>query len=86
MLYYSSRAFWFDAMDGGALAMTDDQAARAEIKSAAMTLLAQYGEDAEIIATLRAAEVAAAGDTEALKHWDGVIAFLENGPDANQLN
>ncbi|CAI8288652.1 MAG: Uncharacterised protein [Hyphomonas sp. TMED17] len=66
--------------------MPDDQAARSNIKSAAMTLLAQYGEDAEIIATLRAAEVAAAGDVEALEHWDAVIDFLENGPDSDQLN
>ncbi len=36
----------------------------------------QYGEDAEVIATLRAAEVAAMGDGEALAHWDQVIALL----------
>ena len=32
----------------------------------AAQLSAQYGEDAEVIATLRAAEVAAQGDAEAL--------------------
>ena len=31
---------------------------------------------AEVIATLRAAEVAAQGDAEALAHWDEVIACL----------
>lgn len=42
----------------------------------ARQLEAQYGEDAEVIATLRAAEVAAMGDGEALAHWDEVIALL----------
>lgn len=37
----------------------------------------QYGEDAAVIATLRAAEVAAQGDVEALAHWDAVIALIE---------
>ncbi len=44
----------------------------------AAQLFRQYGEDAEVIATLRAAEVAAQGDTEALAHWDAVIGILEN--------
>lgn len=44
----------------------------------AAQLFRQYGEDAEVIATLRAAEVAAQGDTEALAHWDEVIGILEN--------
>ena len=39
-------------------------------------LLRQYGEDAVVIATLRAAEVAALGDIEALAHWDEVAAIL----------
>ena len=42
----------------------------------AMLLLRQYGEDASVIATLRAAEIAALGDVEALAHWDAVIAIL----------
>ena len=45
----------------------------------AAQLAAQYGEDAPVIATLRAAEVAALGDLEALAHWDEVIAYLEPG-------
>ena len=44
--------------------------------AAAAQLLKQYGEDAEVIATLRAAEVAALGDADALAHWDAVIALL----------
>ncbi|MEL6860373.1 MAG: hypothetical protein AAGL11_00935 [Pseudomonadota bacterium] len=62
--------------------MATDTSAR----DAAMSLLTQYGEDAGVIATLRAAEVAAMGDAEALAHWDAVIAFLENGPDPEQLS
>ncbi|MBI1252757.1 MAG: hypothetical protein GC196_00235 [Hyphomonas sp.] len=42
----------------------------------AADLLRQYGEDAVVIATLRAAEVAALGDIEALAHWDEVAAIL----------
>ena len=38
---------------------------------------AQYGDDAEVVATLRAAEFAAAGDVEALAAWDMIIAYLE---------
>ena len=55
-------------------------------RDAAMALLTQYGEDASVIATLRAAEVAAMGDAEALAHWDAVIAFLEDGPSRDQLS
>lgn len=45
-------------------------------------LLRQYGDDAVVIATLRAAEVAALGDADALEHWDAVILILlDEGPD-----
>jgi len=54
----------------------------ADAVSAASQLVKQYGEDAEVIATLRAAEVAALGDTAALAHWDRVIALLSDDPDA----
>ncbi|MDJ0922308.1 MAG: hypothetical protein QNI84_14365 [Henriciella sp.] len=59
--------------------MTSDL--QAEARTAAMTLEAQYGEDAVVIATLRAAEVAALGDADALAHWDAVISILEAGSD-----
>lgn len=55
-------------------------------RDAAMALMTQYGEDASVIATLRAAEVAALGDVEALAHWDAVIAFLETGPTSRDLS
>ncbi len=41
-------------------------------QSAAMTLIAQYGDDAEVIAVMRAAELAAIGDVQGLEHWDAV--------------
>ena len=59
---------------------------KASARDAAMVLMAQYGEDASVIATLRAAEVAAMGDAESLAHWDAVIAFIEGGPDEGALN
>lgn len=62
--------------------MTADNSAR----DVAMSLLTQYGEDASVIATLRAAEVAALGDVDALAHWDAVIAFLEAGPGLDQFS
>ena len=61
---------------------TSDTSAR----DAAMALLTQYGDDASVIATLRAAEVAAMGDVDALAHWDAVISFLEEGPEPEQLS
>lgn len=44
----------------------------------ARQLYQQYGADAEVVATMRAAEFAAQMDIEALNHWDGVIAMLQH--------
>jgi hypothetical protein len=52
----------------------------------AADLVRQYGDDAEVIATLRAAEVAAIGDADALAHWDAVIAILGGAEDSSTLN
>ena len=43
---------------------------------AATTLIGQYGDDAEVIATLRAAEFAAINDSEGLAVWDEIIACI----------
>jgi hypothetical protein len=51
--------------------MTDD------IAHAARLLMAQYGEDGAIIAVMRAAEAAAAGDLELADHWEGVSVAIE---------
>lgn len=49
---------------------------REMVVQAAATLTQQYGEDAEVIATMRAAEFAAAGDVDGLKAWDMIIEYL----------
>ena len=49
---------------------------REMVVQAAATLAQQYGEDAEVIATMRAAEFAAAGDVDGLKAWDMIIEYL----------
>lgn len=49
---------------------------REMVVQAAATLTQQYGEDAEVIATMRAAEYAAAGDVDGLKAWDMIIEYL----------
>ena len=60
--------------------MTDD------IAHAARLLMAQYGDDGAIIAVMRAAEAAAAGDLELADHWEGVSVAIETAetrrPDA----
>jgi hypothetical protein len=72
-----------NTLDRRTLAIAPESSAA---RDAAMALMSQYGEDAEVIATLRAAEVAAMGDVDALAHWDAVIAFIESGPDSANLN
>jgi hypothetical protein len=48
------------------------------VAAAAASLMQQYGDDAEVVATLRAAEFAAAGDVDALHAWDAIIAYLKD--------
>ena len=54
----------------------DEQKTRDMVKQAAATLVQQYGDDAEVIATMRAAEFAAQGDVDALHAWDLIIEYL----------
>ena len=51
----------------------------------ALLLLRQYGEDASVIAVLRAAEIAATGDVEGLAHWDAIIEEIDrlNDPETD---
>ena len=44
----------------------------------AMDLISQYGEDAESIAMLRAAEYAANLNTEEWLIWEGVLTEIQN--------
>ena len=55
----------------------------------AMALMGQYGDDADVIAMLRAAEYAAMGDLDGLAQWDQILACLagpSEGPTPDQLN
>ncbi|MFD1190412.1 MULTISPECIES: hypothetical protein [Phenylobacterium] len=59
-------------------------------EQAAMKLIAQYGDDAEVIAMLRAAEYAALGDLDGLAQWDDILACIaqltREPPDPKRLN
>ena len=56
----------------------------------ALLLIGQYGDDASVIAVLRAAELAAAGDVDGLAHWDDIIQEIDRltgpKPDPVSLN
>ncbi|MEM6626668.1 MAG: hypothetical protein AAGB25_05495 [Pseudomonadota bacterium] len=54
----------------------------ADVVQTASSLVSQYGEDAAVIAVLRAAEYAANGDVEACDHWEAVAAYLERSSGA----
>lgn len=45
-------------------------------RAAALALIGQYGEDAEVMAVMRAAELAAMGDVAGLAAWDEIIACI----------
>ncbi len=68
----------------------DQQRLDQSIAAASAALVQQYGEDAEVVATMRAAEFAAMGDVEGLKAWDMIIAYLvalreDRNPDSEAL-
>jgi len=48
------------------------------IENSAIALISQYGEEAETIAMLRAAEYAASLDTENWLHWEQIIKKINN--------
>ena len=48
------------------------------IENSAIALISQYGEEAETIAMLRAAEYAASLDTENWLHWEQIIKTIIN--------
>lgn len=49
-----------------------------DVAQTARTLIGQYGDDAAVIATLRAAELAATGNVDGLFFWDSVIELIED--------
>ena len=50
---------------------------KTDLYQIAITLVSQYGEEAQTIAMLRAAEYAANLDTEQWLHWEEIIKVLE---------
>lgn len=52
---------------------------------AAEQLVGQYGADALVVATMRAAEFAAQGDVQGLAAWDAIIAVLEKIEEGGDL-
>lgn len=60
--------------------------AEAALITASQALLTQYGDDAAIIAMMRAAEEAAKGDLEASDFWASVAETLERGLVRGTLN
>ncbi len=49
-----------------------------DVAHAARLLMAQYGDDGAVIAIMRAAEAAAAGDIELADHWEAVGAAIDD--------
>ena len=56
------------------------------IKSLATTLVTQYGDDAEAIAMLRAAEHAAELNNEEWIKWEQVVIEIKNIDNSSNLN
>jgi hypothetical protein len=51
---------------------------KTDLYQVAISLVSQYGEEAQTIAMLRAAEYAANLDTEQWLYWEEIIKVLEN--------
>ena len=57
-----------------------------ELKNIAIALISQYGDDADAVATLRAAEYAAALNTDEWIKWESIILLINKinkNPDLN---
>ena len=57
-----------------------------ELKNIAIALISQYGDDADAVATLRAAEYAAQLNNEEWIKWESIIILINqinNSPDLN---
>ncbi|MGD1934281.1 MAG: hypothetical protein ACFB0Z_07195 [Candidatus Phaeomarinobacter sp.] len=59
--------------------MTEDRetSQEAQAVSAARALIAQYGDDAQVIAMMRVSEFGFSGDMEGYAHWEMVLAAVE---------
>ena len=57
-----------------------------ELKDIAITLISQYGDDAEAVAMLRAAEYAAALNNEEWLKWERVVSFINSIDESPDLD
>ncbi len=55
----------------------DTTSPEAQAVAAARTLIAQYGEDAQVIAMMRVSEFGFSGDLVGYAHWEMVLAAVE---------
>jgi|GEM_PF-5028440 len=55
----------------------DENSQEAQAVAAARTLIAQYGEDAQVIAMMRVSELGFSGDLDGYAHWEMVLAAVE---------
>ena len=57
-----------------------------ELKDIAIALISQYGEDAEAVAMLRAAEYAAELNNEEWLKWERVVSFINTSDQSSHLD
>ena len=57
-----------------------------ELKDIAIALISQYGEDAQAVAMLRAAEYAAELNNEEWLKWERVVSFINTIDQSPQLD
>ena len=57
-----------------------------ELKDIAIALVSQYGEDAEAVAMLRAAEFAAELNNEEWLKWERVVSFINSIDESPDLD
>ena len=57
-----------------------------ELKDLAIALISQYGEDAEAVAMLRAAEYAAELNNEEWLKWEKVVSFINTIDQSHHLD
>ena len=57
-----------------------------ELKDIAIALISQYGEDAEAVAMLRAAEYAAELNNEEWLKWERVVRFINTIDQSSHLD
>ncbi len=64
----------------------DSRSQAAQAVDAARRLMAQYGDDAQVVAMMRTSEAGFSGDLESYAFWEMVLAAIDvlNGDDAGE--